>query len=201
MVNSYARPQDHTCPECGHLLFDKIWLIVDVIERPDLRRSMVDGTLHESTCGNCGCCFAVDVPLIVFRPDAKPNVLISPASDIASATARGMAAGLARRLQENLGASWQNAWLAEAAIVPRLLLPAVLGEDSAGAVARAVEEIEEALATLRRKNPAEFHDLQELARDMLETETAESGEAEPDQLPEDLGGLLDRLARPDEGEE
>jgi hypothetical protein len=112
-----------------------------------------------------------------------------------------MAAGLVRRLQDNVGASWQNAWLAEAAIVPRLLLPALLGEDSAGAVARAVEEIEQALAMLRRKNPAEFHDLQELARKMLETEPAESVEAEPDQLPEDLRGLLDRLARPNEGEE
>ena len=79
MPNSDAHKTQLECPDCGQTFDAEIWQIVDTAERPDLVEKIREGTLHTIPCTNCDHVGAVDVPLLLYRPEEVPHLLFSPA--------------------------------------------------------------------------------------------------------------------------
>jgi uncharacterized Zn-finger protein len=53
MSHSFAEQGSLICKRCGRSFKTDIWLIVDVVERPDLFERIRAGTLHEIRCPHC----------------------------------------------------------------------------------------------------------------------------------------------------
>lgn len=64
MAISYAETIPITCPRCGTAFDADPFIIVDGVERPDLVQQIVDGTLHDTLCPNCGQTGSVAAPLL-----------------------------------------------------------------------------------------------------------------------------------------
>lgn len=133
---SLAQTSCFVCPQCGQTLQFSIWLVVDVAARPDLAARLYAGDLHSVRCPNCGSWSTVDAPLLVYIADhnpatGQPPLLFSPAQRTSSEDTPEEATQLLLQLAQQLGDSWQEAWLAEVATVQRSLLPVALSEDPA----------------------------------------------------------------------
>jgi predicted RNA-binding Zn-ribbon protein involved in translation (DUF1610 family) len=139
MDASLSQSVELTCPECEQPFTVDVWLIVDAAARPDLLERIRAGTLHDLPCPHCGNSGSVDAPLLLYRPDAEPVLLFSPAQAATSQQDQEQAAGLIGGLRERLGDQWRNAWISKGLTgVPRNLLPTAL---EAG-VAVALEEMQ-----------------------------------------------------------
>ncbi|HFD39924.1 MAG TPA: hypothetical protein ENJ31_08805, partial [Anaerolineae bacterium] len=130
MAISFAETVQAPCPQCGQAVDLEVWLIVDAAERPDLLARIRDGTLHDAPCPHCGHQTQVDAPLLLYRPEAEPPLLFSPAQQTTAEQDREQAAALVDRLRQSLGDAWRDEWLAEGLPgVPRPLLPLALSDD------------------------------------------------------------------------
>lgn len=110
-----------------------LFVIVDVVERPDLLEKIRNGILHNFPCPNCGREGQVNAPLLVFRQNANPHILFSPALRTSQEESQYHASSLIEKLKNSLGASWQADWLKDGlTIVPRQVLPNLLSEDRTG---------------------------------------------------------------------
>ncbi len=134
MSVSYAEQVSLSCPECGRPVSAEVWLIVDAAERPDLLERLREGELNRAVCSGCGHRGEVDAPLLLYRPDADPPLLFSPARRTSAEEDRAHAAGLLARLREALGEAWREEWGQGVPAVPREMLPIVLGDDPEGAL-------------------------------------------------------------------
>ncbi len=94
MVQSLAQEVQLTCPACSRRFDAKVWLLVDVAESPGLAERLRTGTLHDAPCPNCGHTGQVDAPLLLYRPDAEPCLLFSPAEQTSAEQDQEHAAGL-----------------------------------------------------------------------------------------------------------
>ena len=136
MPHSFSQTASLTCPQCGRDFSAEIWLIVDADEHPDLLERIRAGTLHTITCPHCGHEGQVDAPLLLLRLGATPPLLFSPAQRTTEEQDREQAAGLVNMLREQMGADWQDEWLAQGLPgVPRPFLPAALSADPEAAEA------------------------------------------------------------------
>src|SRR6266568_1233180 len=91
MGHSFAENATVNCPHCGNTFRAPIWVIVDIVERLDLRGRIIDATLHKLICPNCSKVAAeLDAPLLVYLPDRQvllfesgivTSILFSPAQD------------------------------------------------------------------------------------------------------------------------
>ncbi|MCX7790365.1 MAG: CpXC domain-containing protein [Chloroflexaceae bacterium] len=134
MTVSFAQPATLACPACSASFDADIWLIVATNERPDLIERIRAGALHTVTCPRCGHAGNLDAPLLLFRPDADPPILFSPAQGTTSEQDQQQAAVLVGLLRERLGSAWREAWLAQGLRgVQREMLPVALAEDLATA--------------------------------------------------------------------
>ena len=114
-----------TCPGCDRPFNAEVWLIVDTVERPDLVARLASAIAAHVACPHCGNSGQFDVPLLLYRPDADPTILFSPAQQTSEEDDRQQAVGLIGRLRRSLGADWRDEWVADGIqCVPRNVLPA-----------------------------------------------------------------------------
>jgi tetratricopeptide (TPR) repeat protein len=141
---SFSESIQAPCPKCDQRLDLNIWLIVGIAERPDLAERIRNGTLHDAPCPHCENVGRADAPLLLYRPDAEPCLLFSPAQNTTSDQDREQAAGLLQHLRDSLGDEWRDEWLAEGLPgVPRELLPAALSDDPDAALQAVMAETTE----------------------------------------------------------
>ena len=74
--NSYSETWKLRCPKCGVEYGAKLWLLIDVYERPDLLLSAAKGDLHRVACpdGHSG---ELDLPLLTYVKGFKPRIFFS----------------------------------------------------------------------------------------------------------------------------
>ncbi|WP_322510196.1 CpXC domain-containing protein [Anaerolinea sp.] len=131
MAHSFSQTATLACPQCGHTFPAEIWLIVDGDERPDLLARAAQGDLHRLPCPQCGNNGTLDVPLLILRRHEPQGVLIfSPAENTTREEDQKHLNGLMQALKASLGAEWQEEWIVKSQVVPRGLLPLVLGNAS-----------------------------------------------------------------------
>ena len=143
------------CPTC-RLPFDaNVWLIVNVVERPDLLNRICADMLHNLTCPHCRQDVGqLDAPLLVYRPDADPPIIFSPAQQTTEEQDEQQAISLLSELQERLGDAWQDAWLTQGLFgVQRAIVSSMLSH-----------EAEQALSTQEEQAWADLKDLRERAK-------------------------------------
>jgi CHAT domain-containing protein len=87
-----------------------VWLIVDVIARPDLAVSVRDGSLRSPWCENCQQHFSISAPLLLFAPPPVPTLLLVVPEESAE-TAASDGQTLLEILAEGLGPFWDADWL------------------------------------------------------------------------------------------
>jgi len=75
MSISYAETVPISCPRCGTAFEADAYIIVDGVERPDLVRQILDDTLHDTVCPNCGQAGRVAAPLL-YHDGANGRVLL-----------------------------------------------------------------------------------------------------------------------------
>lgn len=169
MAHSLAQETDLTCPECGRSFTAQVWLVVDSAERPDLAARIREGTLHDLPCPHCGHQVAVDVPLLLYRPDRDPPLLFSPAQQTTAEQDREQAAGLVGVLRERLGPAWQDEWRAEGLTgMPREFLPMALSDDLEAALRQMAERAQQEMERLREEDPERYRQLEEMVRQTQE---------------------------------
>jgi hypothetical protein len=111
-----------------------VWVIVDVVERPDLLAQLRAGALHDLPCPICGQTATVNAPLLIYRPGAEPALLFSPGRGGDPAQDEEQAAALAGMFREHLGDEWRDEWLARGLTgAAREALPLLLSDDAATA--------------------------------------------------------------------
>ncbi len=76
MPISFAEPLDLECPRCGTPFQTETWIVVDGHERPDLVARILDGTLHDATCPNCGQSGEVPAP-VLYHDGRTERVLLA----------------------------------------------------------------------------------------------------------------------------
>ncbi|WP_165360821.1 CpXC domain-containing protein, partial [Candidatus Chloroploca sp. Khr17] len=190
MTISLAQTASLTCPVCGVAFDAEVWLIVAADERPDLVARIRAGTLHTVVCPN-GHASQIDAPLLLYRPDADPPILFSPAEQTTREQDQQQAAGLIGALREQLGNAWRDAWLVQGLPgVQRAMLPIALADDPEAALHAAQAQMQQALDELRERDPDAFAQLEAEAQQMMETTDA------PDATPGDTGDIADIPAVP-----
>lgn len=104
MPHSYAQQTSLTCPHCDQEVAIDVWLIVDVVERPDLAKRIQKQRLYMLVCPHCGeTAGQVDAPLLLFLPEQTPPLLFSPAQQTTAEEDQEQARGLLERLRASLG--------------------------------------------------------------------------------------------------
>lgn len=135
-MHSQAESVSLPCRGCGRPYEIDVWIIVDIAERPDLLERLRAGTLHTARCPECGHEATVNAPLLVYRPEAVPALVFSPARGGTPAQDEEQAAALLGIFREDVGEDWQDDWLARGLTgVPREALPVLMGDDPATAAA------------------------------------------------------------------
>ncbi len=84
MAISYAEHVPLTCPRCGAEFSAEIYIIVDAVERPDLVSHMLDDSLHDSRCPQCGQTGRVPAPLL-YHDSKNARVLLAVPPDMPEA--------------------------------------------------------------------------------------------------------------------
>lgn len=136
MPNSHADHAQLTCPNCATPFEADVWLIVDTSERPDLLEQLQAETLHALVCPHCQHAATLDAALLVYRAEADPALVFSPARQTDAAQNREQAQALVNMLRAGMGDQWREEWLNDGLPgVPRPALGALL-RDEPEAVAR-----------------------------------------------------------------
>src|SRR3954447_25975638 len=79
MAISFAEPLEIQCPDCGTAFTTETWIVVDANERPDLVGRILDNTLHDARCPNCGQVGQVPAPVLYHDGRAERMLLAVPA--------------------------------------------------------------------------------------------------------------------------
>lgn len=198
MNRSVAESVTLPCQQCGRPVAAEVWIIVDVAERPDLLAQLRAGTLHDIACPDCGHTATINAPLLVYRPEAEPPLLFSPASGSSSEQDEEQAMALLGMFREDMGDAWRDEWLARGLTgVARAALPAVLSDDpatAAGLAAAHAAEGDEVAPALRQ---ALEEIVLALAAEGVRIETAEDLQRALESRPEMKARLIPLLgARP-----
>ena len=67
MDYSISLKQDIGCIECHKVFKGEVWIIVDIVARPDLVEKVKSNSLHMVRCPHCLSLFTVNHPLMLFR--------------------------------------------------------------------------------------------------------------------------------------
>ena len=126
-THSYAFPFYCPCPNCSAIELIEDWVIVDAIERPDLIRKIVDGTLTQSQCRRCGKELPPPPglePLLVYVP-GRP-LLLSPVQPMTRDEVNKVWGKLVLWLREGVDDSWPEGRPTELWVVDRRSLPGLI---------------------------------------------------------------------------
>jgi tetratricopeptide (TPR) repeat protein len=78
MELSQSIPKDFSCPSCTREFTFDVWIIVDVVERPELGFRIERGRLHHVSCPYCQTEMGIqDVPLLIYRPHSPVRIIYS----------------------------------------------------------------------------------------------------------------------------
>lgn len=109
---SLAERTTWVCPVCGEEAVADVWVLVDVVERPDLMELGRAGRLRHHECSR-GHAFDVEEPLLVYSPGESPPlylVLAKSWTDEAVGVRCRYLVGVAR---QRLGAAWDESAVQE----------------------------------------------------------------------------------------
>lgn len=162
MPNSYAVEMTLTCPKTKQPFTFKVWQIIDTSERPDLAQRICDGTLNSVVSPFTGEEMGeVDAPLLILQPDQQhPTALFySPAESLTPEENETKLHELVQMLQQSLGKSWQDAWVAMGLpIVDAYRLPMLVCDNPKAYLERLAErmdnvsgQIEDPINFIRRR--------------------------------------------------
>ena len=76
MSISYAETVPLTCPRCGRDFASEIFILVDAVERPELVARILDDTLHDTRCPQCGQSGRVAAPML-YHDSLHARVLLA----------------------------------------------------------------------------------------------------------------------------
>lgn len=79
MTISYAEPTTLTCPACGQRFNAQVWTLVDTGERPDLYEALLDGSLNQVVCPQCGQAGPAGGPLLLHEVAMRRVYFVAPA--------------------------------------------------------------------------------------------------------------------------
>jgi len=161
---SLAQRPELTCPQCNQTFQAEIWQVVDAAERPDLLEKVLQGTIHDLPCPQCGNRGRIDAPLLIFRPQADPPVIFSPAQGTTPEQDQEHAHGLVGLLKEGLGTDWLEAWGENLPVIPRRVLPQALRQGLQAARQTLQDESQAEMERLRREEPETYQKLEEQRR-------------------------------------
>jgi len=68
---------EQTCDSCGHVSSNKLWRAIDLVERPQLRTWLAEGSWASAPCSKCGAGVERAEPLLVTRLDPIAPVLLA----------------------------------------------------------------------------------------------------------------------------
>lgn len=122
MAHSFAEYANIECPHCGKTFDAPLWLIVDIVEKPELFEALLSNTLHDLTCSHCHQHVGrADVPLLVYHPRASiihndfdniiTSILFSSAQQTSEEESSHQALMLITQLRKSLGEKWQDRWI------------------------------------------------------------------------------------------
>ncbi|SRR6266568_2125892 len=143
MEISWSQTTSLACQQCGVVFEAEIWLIVDVVERPNLLDQIRKGTLHDLTCSKCNQTVGqVDTPLLLYCSDRTPTLLFSPAQQATADQYIEQARFLLGTLHQHLDSKWDDAWLEQGLrIISRSLLPTIFSLDAEALVHMTHEQV------------------------------------------------------------
>ncbi len=90
------------CPVCQHEFAAPVWLVVDAQERPDLKAAILDGSLQQFACPNCGAAGTITAPMLYHDGASAMLVLALPLSIQTPAAAQELTEQLHGYLIESL---------------------------------------------------------------------------------------------------
>jgi hypothetical protein len=94
-----------------------------------LAERICEGLIHTGVCPQCGELQVVDMGLLVFRPNAAPVFLFSPAQATTPEEDQDQARGLLNLLYQTMRDEWQDEWLTDFGPMPREALVEVVKQD------------------------------------------------------------------------
>ena len=112
MPISFADTLELNCPRCGAPFTAETWLIVDGQERPDLVARILDGTLHDVRCPQCGQTGQAPAPLL-YHDGRAQRVLLAVPPDMAEPEWRAVAETLLWTLIGSLPETERDPYLGE----------------------------------------------------------------------------------------
>ena len=118
MPNSFAKQAGIICSNCKRRFSVEAWFIIDTRERPDLQQRLQNETIHKVACPYCDHEMTLgNVPLLIFQPDQIPPLIFVPVEKANDALNQQQEIELISRLQQSLGNSWQDSWIATGLLI------------------------------------------------------------------------------------
>ena len=111
MLNSYAEYQLIPCPHCNTTMGQNVWLLVDMIERPDLAGFIRDGSLHQITCLSCGKLMTLNTPLLLYWPNGISPLFFASSTILTAEENHQRLSYLLSVLRNRIGNAWRDDWL------------------------------------------------------------------------------------------
>lgn len=104
MELSNSIPRDFSCPSCAREFTFDVWIIVDVVERPELGFRIERGRLHHVSCPYGQTEMGIqDVPLLIYRPHSPVRMIYSKPKFATEEQSQSFFTDLMRQLQIGLG--------------------------------------------------------------------------------------------------
>jgi CHAT domain-containing protein/tetratricopeptide (TPR) repeat protein len=126
MTNSYADTEMSNCPQCGCPFSNEIWLILDLVEHPDLVNRVCNDSLHLINCPHCKFTGRIDAPLLLYRASPDYPLIFSPAQRRTQEENQDDLDELVGLLRQRLRDEWQDEWLRSIPAVFRKTLRSAL---------------------------------------------------------------------------
>jgi len=113
MENSrYIENPDLHCPYCDKQFTGGLWFIIDVEQRPDLLKLVLQGGIRAVKCPHCNRLGEVDAPLLIYRPKDSPPLIYVRDEGLSKKENIEPMLHLYMTLKRSVGEDWQDEeWL------------------------------------------------------------------------------------------
>lgn len=127
MPNSISHSIERPCPNCNTTIQSELWFVVDILERSDLVGLIVDQKLNSIRCSKCNYHKEIEMPLIIYRPDLSPRLILFVNQHLHSSEDQQEFVGaIIPKLRNTLQATWNEKWLEEMPIIELDFLPVLV---------------------------------------------------------------------------
>jgi len=115
-----------TCSKCNTIFQSEVWFVVDILEQPDLVDLIVHGDINLFKCPKCNFQKNIESPLILYRPDSLPKLILSVRGTQLSGDEQELIEAIIDQLKNKMRDGWNDDWLGEMPVVEMNLLPMLL---------------------------------------------------------------------------